>query len=78
MRVLLLLVIMVLCAGCVVCSQGAQRCFDNQAQLCDTAGTWRTVMHCSKLKSRTGDTRPWSCGPLGDEKVTCAPTGGAK
>ncbi len=67
----ILLLLSLLLLGCPggVCEKNTQRCFENTAQLCDTAGKWRTVMDCAQVRPKS---KNWECVTK-DGKCTCLP-----
>ena len=59
MKTLLVALILSLAlSGCAVCKSLEQRCNGAIAEQCDSAGKWRPVMDCSKLKPMPGKDAP--------------------
>ena len=64
-----LVIVVLLLGGCSVCEPLMQRCLNNSAQLCNSAGRWNTVMDCSTVKPKE---KQWTCTKV--KKVhTCLP-----
>lgn len=52
------------------CKQGAARCSGLRAELCDSAGKWRLVADCSKVKP---EAKNWRCCCPTAKRCACYP-----
>jgi len=72
-KCLISLVATVLFAACSPCKPLAQRCHNGVAQLCDTAGKWRSALKCNELTAPHAPS--WECYCMQDtKKCSCRRT----